>query len=326
MKVLITGAAGQDGLILASKLRESSTEIVGLCSEEKLPRIKKILPHVNLIGFDASKLDNLKVILDREQPDQIYNFFGFSSVFASWNDPSRATALNTVIPAIILEWCRSQTKSIRFLQASSSEIFGGSTIAPQIESTKLSPITPYGLSKAYAHQLISLYRDTFGIHANSAILYNHESPLRSMDFITRKISYAVAKIHLGLDSKISLGDIQSKRDWGWAPDYVDGMIQIMTREVPDDYLLATGKQTTVKRLLETAFASVGIVDFEPFIELSSDNSRLTDPKNLVGDSSKMNELFGWQAQHNVEFIMSSMVASDIALLSQQASEQNLNWI
>ena len=326
MKVLITGAAGQDGIILAAKLQKKNIDVIGLCSPVKLAKVREMLPEINYIGFDTSEIDKLNQILDREQPDQIYNFVGFSSVFASWVSPSKAIALNSVIPALILEWCRAQNRSIRFLQASSSEIFGGSTVAPQLESTLLNPVTPYGLSKAHAHQLVALYRNAFGIHANTAILYNHESPLRSMDFITRKISNSVARISLGIDTKLYLGDIQSKRDWGWAPDYVDGMIQIMNANIPDDYLLATGRQSTVKQLLELAFAKVGIDNYQPYIELSTDNSRIADPKNLVGNAVKIKNDLGWKAKHDIEFVMQTMVANDLALLKGNALERDLSWM
>lgn len=326
LKALVTGAAGQDGIILAAKLQKMNIEVTGLCSPNKLEKVKKTLPGINFIGFETSEMHKLTEIFNREQPDHVYNFVGFSSVFASWNNPSKAIALNSVIPALILEWCRAQKKSIRFLQASSSEIFGGSTTAPQCETTSLSPITPYGLSKAYAHELTGLYRDTFGLQANTAILYNHESPLRSLDFITRKISNSVAKISLGLETKLVLGDIQSRRDWGWAPDYVDGMIQIMQKETPGDYLIATGHQSTVENLLEMAFRCVGIDNYESYVELSMENNRISDPKNLVGNSDKMNKVFGWKPEHNIEFVIRSMVINDLGLLKGTLSEQDLSWI
>jgi GDPmannose 4,6-dehydratase len=326
LKVLITGAGGQDGIILASKLQRVGTDLVGLCSEANIDKVKRILPTTKFVEFNTREPRNIQEILNQEQPDQIYNLVGFSSVFASWESPAKTAELNAVIPSLILEWCRSQPKPVRFLQASSSEIFGGTAQSPQKEDSALCPITPYGISKAYAHQLVGLFRESIGMHASTAILYNHESPLRSQDFITRKISSSVARISLGLQRKIFLGDIQGKRDWGWAPDYVDGMIDIMNGETPGDFIISTGIQTSVESLLAMAFAEVGISDFRPYVQVSGFNQRAIDPKNLVGDFTKINKAYGWAPKHGIHFGISAMVMNDIALLKRDVSETDLSWI
>ena len=321
MSILITGAAGQDGRLLARNLSIEGRSVTGLCK----PGYKKILfeycPGINVIEIDVTDERKLTEVLNHVQPDEIYNLAGFSSVYQSWKNPDMVTAVNSLVPAVILKWCVEAKPSTRLLQASSSEIFGASVKSPQSESTPHNPITPYGVSKSFAHTLLQQYRNEYGLHASNAILYNHESPLRDINFVTRKITQGVAAIAQGSKQPIRLGQIQAQRDWGWAPDYVNGMQKILRQESPGDFILATGVAHSVADLLSFAFKFIGISEYNQYIEHDERSDRRVDPANLVGDNSRASILLDWAPTMNLEKVIAKMVEFDI----KKINDPELKW-
>ena len=301
-------------------LLNQGLEVTGLCKPGDVETLNQYCHGINIIEVDLTNQKKLVEILNMIQPDQIYNFAGFSSVHQSWQKPDLVAAVNSLVPAVILKWCLDVKPSTRLLQASSSEIFGASTTSPQNEFTPHSPITPYGLSKSFSHTLVQQFRNEYGLHASNAILYNHESPLRDAHFVTRKITRAVASIAQGSKELIHLGQIQSQRDWGWAPDYVDAMHRIMGQEMPGDYILATGVAHTVADLLSFAFQHIGISDYTQYVKYDERNDRHVDPTNLVGSSFLASERLNWAPSKNLEEIIAAMVDFDLKLISQPESQ------
>ena len=322
MKALITGGSGQDGRILARQLINNGHDVVALCNLGKESLLSKYCPDAMAIGVDLTDQREVISKLNEIQPDSIFNLAGFSSVKKSWDHPSLAVLTNSLVPAIILEWCLKAKPNTKFLQASSSEIFGGSLVSPQNEKTSHYPITPYGLSKSFSHKLVCQYREEFGIHASNAILYNHESPLRSEQFVTRKITKAVAAIARGSQESVSLGNTNAIRDWGWAPDYVDAMYKIIENDLPEDYVIATGISSTVKDILKYAFNYIGISDYQNYLEHEISNDRNVDPVNLVGDNTFARTRLNWVPTKNLEEIVCAMVEFDIRLIDQP----ELTWL
>jgi GDPmannose 4,6-dehydratase len=320
LSVLVTGAAGQDGRLLSRLLLSQGLEVTGLCKPGDAAALNQYCQGINIIEVDLTNQKKLVDILNLIQPDQIYNFAGFSSVYQSWKNPDLVAAVNSLVPAVILKWCLEVKPSTRLLQASSSEIFGASKTSPQNELTPHSPITPYGLSKSFSHTLVQQFRNEYGLHASNAILYNHESPLRDAHFVTRKITRAVASIARGSKEQIHLGQIQSRRDWGWAPDYVDGMHRIMGQELPGDYILATGVAHSVAELLSFAFKHVGISDYTKYVKYDLSNDRHVDPINLVGSSFLASERLNWAPSKNLEEVIAAMVDFDLKLINQPESQ------
>lgn len=314
MTVLITGAAGQDGVLLARNLIATGEKVIGAC----LPRASEYLTTaaagISAYSIDLSDFKSVDALLEEVRPEKIYNLAGFSSVRKSWEVPHIAARINSDLPAQILAWCARKSPATRFLQASSSEIFGGTTTAPQSESTPTAPITPYGLSKNFAHALTQEFRREYGLHASTAILFNHESPLRSTEFVTRQITQSVARISLGLQEKLNIGNTSAKRDWGWAPDYVRGMTLAIDHQESSDYVFATGKVRSVQELIDVAFRSIGINDSFPYLHDEPNRHRKVDPVNLVGNASKAHEVLGWSHKVNFEMIIEEMVVNDIRLL------------
>lgn len=320
MSILITGAAGQDGRLLARKLLSEEQRVTGICKPGTKASLVQYCPGINAIEVDLTNEKKLLEILNHSQPDVIYNLAGFSSVKQSWRNPNLVTAVNSLVPAIILKWCLETKPSARFLQASSSEIFGASVISPQTESTPHNPITPYGLSKSFAHTLLQQFRNEYGLHASNAILYNHESPLRDIHFVTRKITHAVAAIAHGSTEPIRLGQIKSQRDWGWAPDYIQGMQKIIGQETPGDFILSTGILHSVEDLLSYAFSHIGVSDYSEYVQYDQINDRHVDPMNLVGNCSLALENLSWVPTMNLRQIIGSMVDFDLKLIDQPKSQ------
>lgn len=320
MTVLITGAGGQDGRLLARKLQAEGQEVTGLCKPSHVGVVSRYCPGINVIALDLTNEKDLTHVLNRVQPDEIYNLAGFSSVYQSWKNPNLVTAVNSLVPAIILKWCVDVKPSARLLQASSSEIFGASETSPQSELTSHNPITPYGLSKSFSHTLLQQFRSEYGLHASNAILYNHESPLRDSHFVTRKITQGVAAIARGSRDPIRLGQIHAQRDWGWAPDYVRAMQDIIRQPSPGDYILSTGVLHSVEDLLSYAFKHVGISDYSNYVQHDRDNDRHIDPVNLVGDNSLAKEKLNWSPTMNLEQIVCAMVDFDLELIDRPDSQ------
>ncbi len=323
MTVLITGAGGQDGRLLARKLLAEGQKVTGLCKPGDEAALSRYCPGINIIAVDITNEKDLTEVLNWVKPDEIYNLAGFSSVYQSWRNPNLVTAVNSLVPAIILKWCVEIKPSVRILQASSSEIFGASKISPQSEGTSHNPITPYGLSKSFSHTLLQQFRSEYGLHASNAILYNHESPLRDNHFVTRKITQGVAAIAQGSTEPIRLGQIHSQRDWGWAPDYVKGMQDIIRQDSPGDYILSTGVSHSVADLLSYAFNHVGISEYSSYVQHDLRNDRNIDPVNLVGDNSLAKEKLNWVPTKNLEQVISAMVDFDLELISHPESQWHL---
>ena len=320
MPTLITGVSGQDGRLLSRMLAKDHQKLFGVCRPGQKQVIAKYCPEIEVTEIDLIDEDKLIETLNRIKPSKIFNLAGFSSVSASWQNPTLVTRVNSLVPSVILNWCLKNGANTRFVNASSSEIFGGSIVTPQNEKTPLEPVTPYGLSKAFAHNLVQLYRNQYGLFASNAILYNHESPLRDSKFVTRKISKAVSQIALGMNTGLELGDLKSKRDWGWAPDYVNGLTKIMNHERPGDFVLATGRTHLVEDLVRYAFNHVGIFDFEKYLHHDLKSERSVDPSSLLGDNRAAIQELRWATTTPLENIMQKMVNFDIELLKNPHSQ------
>lgn len=314
-RVLITGITGQDGGYLAEQLVADGANVHGAVrAGERLPEHlvalgdRVVLHEVDLLD-DAS----LQRVLEDAQPDDVYNFAGVSSVAQSWAEPVLTTRVNGEVVARLLEllWAQQEGsgRRMRFLQASSAEIFAGTTQVPQAESTPLCPRTPYGASKAFGHQLVQVYRAR-GLHAVNAILYNHESPRRPTSFVTRKITSTVAAIADGRVSRLVLGNLNARRDWGWAPEYVQAMQLALGHDTPDDWIVATGRSHSVRDFVAAAFDHVGITDWEQYVQVDPALTRPTDAVDLVGNASKAGTHLGWTPETALSGLVGRMIDAE----------------
>ena len=315
-KIVITGAAGQDGLILGLKLIDAGHQVVGIVrNADQKTFLESYNPRVSAEILDSSTLISVRDFLERIQPDQIYHLSAKSSVADSWSDSENTLQTNIFHT---LNWLNALNElnmhSTRFYHASSSEMFGLPKSYPQTEETLLHPRSPYGVSKVAAHHLVVNYRESYGQFASTGILFNHESPLRDIKFVTRKISRAVAEIARGKTSSLTLGNIDISRDWGWAPDYIDGMISILEHIVPDDFILATGRSHTLKEFVATAFQSVGIEDWTKYLIIDSALARPAEVTSVVGDSSKAQQLLKWSPVVTFESMVRRMVDFDLSII------------
>jgi GDPmannose 4,6-dehydratase len=315
-QIVITGAAGQDGLILGLKLVEAGHHVVGIVrNAEQKSFLESYNPSIHVVTLDSSTLKSVIEFLERTQPDQIFHLSAKSSVANSWGDSENTLQTNIFHT---LNWLNALNElkmhSTRFYHASSSEMFGLPRQYPQTEETLLHPRSPYGVSKVAAHHLVVNYRESFGQFASTGILFNHESPLRDIKFVTRKISQGVAKVARGKATSLTLGNIDISRDWGWAPDYVDGMISILEHNSPDDFILATGKSHTLKKFVAAAFHSVGIENWESYLIIDSALARPADVISVVGDSSKAEEILGWSSHTSFETMIKNMVNFDLEII------------
>jgi GDPmannose 4,6-dehydratase len=310
---LITGITGQDGGYLAEQLLAGGTEVHGLVrageqAPEALP-VEAVLHPVDLGDDDA-----LRSVLRDSGAREVYNLAGISSVALSWQEPALAAEVNGTLVARLLQlvWEEQERtgEGRRFVQASSAEVFAGTTSCPQDESTPLSPRSPYGASKAFAHHLVQVFRHR-GLHASNAILYNHESPRRPGTFVTRKITSTVAAIAEGRTGELVLGNLDARRDWGWAPEYVDALVRMVRHGEPDDYVVATGQSHTVGEFVAAAFARVGIADWERYVSTDPAFLRPVDAVELVGDASRAREVLGWAPQVQFADVVGRMVEADL---------------
>lgn len=341
---LITGVTGQDGAYLAELLLKKGYTVHGvkrrtsmfntgridhLYKDQHEKKVKFFLHH-----GDLTDSTNLIRIIQETQPDEIYNLAAQSHVKVSFDSPEYTANADAIGPLRILEAIRilKLEKKTRFYQASTSEMYGYVQEIPQKETTPFYPRSPYGVAKVYAFWITKNYREAYGIYACNGILFNHESPLRGETFVTRKITRAAAKIHLKMQDKLFLGNLDSERDWGHAKDYVEGMWMMMQQKTPDDYVLATGKKITVRKFVELAFAEVGItitwtgkgVDEKGInkatgaviVEVDPRYFRPTEVELLIGDASKAKKDFGWEPKHTLEQLVSEMVISDVKLFER----------
>ena len=314
---LITGAAGQDGILLAQMLLADGYRVTGMIKPGMSGAVlHAYAPHVDVIDCDLADSDGLRGLIARTAPDEIFNLGGVSSIVESVNHPEMTQRVNVGAVEVILDAMVSLPHDCRFVQAASGTIFEGSEVEPQNETTPRAPRTPYAMAKAQSLDLIAEARSRDGVHASAAILYNHESPLRGSGFVTRRITEGAARIAAGLQDTLELGNLDVCRDWGWAPDYVRGMRLMMAADAPDDYILATGETHRLKEFLERAFGAVGIADWRELVTTRDDLLRSTDPVLLRGDSSKAYAELGWQHTRTFAQIAEEMAAYDMHLIRE----------
>jgi len=315
--VLVTGATGQDGFYLCERLLEREWEVHAVVREAtNLEPEQPLLPGALQVLADLAKPQEIADVITRLRPDVIVNLASISSVAQSWQQPELVAVVNGVAVGAMLEaaWqaSKDRTSSIRFIQASSAELFGKAVDDPQTEDTKIHPVSPYGASKAFAHHLVGVYRSR-GLAASAAILYNHESPRRPLSFVTRKITHGVAAIAQGKAKTLELGNLDTRRDWGWAPDYVDALVKMLDAEHADDYIVATGETHSIQEFVEVAFSCVGISDWRRHVTFNPEWVRPVDASNLRGDSTKIRQKLGWAPTKNFDEVVSKMVEYDLAL-------------
>ncbi|MFQ6173043.1 GDP-mannose 4,6-dehydratase [Oryzobacter sp. R7] len=309
---LVTGATGQDGSYLVERLLGEGCEVHGLVRREDLrgTRPDGLVVHELDLGAPA---DELVALVDRVSPDELYNLGGVSSVAHSWADPLLTTRVSGVAAQVLLDAARRvqerRGREVRVLQPSSAEIFGEPSATPQNESTAIRPVSPYGAAKAFAHHVAGIERSR-GLFTACVILYNHESPRRPPAFVTRKITSTVAAIAAGTADRLALGNLEARRDWGWAPDYVDAMVRALRHDEPGDYVVATGEAHTVRDFVGAAFRHVGIEDWEPLVEVDPAFLRPADPSLLVGDASRARTLLGWSPTVDFDGLVARMVDAE----------------
>jgi len=318
-RALITGITGQDGSYLAELLLEQGYEVFGVvrrASTENFARIEHLRSRVDLAQADLLDQLSLITVLQRLRPQEVYNLAAQSFVPTSWDQPMLTAEFNAVGVTRLLEAIRLVERSIRFYQASSSEMFGKAREMPQTERTPFHPRSPYGVSKVYGHFITVNYRESYGLFACSGILFNHESPRRGKEFVTRKISDAVARIKLGQWSELRLGNLAARRDWGYSKDYVRAMWLMLQQNEPDDYVVATGEQHTVQEAAEIAFAHVGL-DWRRYVREDPALLRPAEVDQLVGNSAKARECLGWRPTVGFQQLIEMMVDADLEAVRRE---------
>ncbi len=312
-RAVITGITGQDGSYLAELLLDKGYEVVGITRRLSAPnhwRIAHLQDRIELRPADL--LDQLSLIrvVEDVRPHEFYNLAAMSFVPASWDQPMLTGEYNAQGVTRVMEAIRQVDTSIKVYQASSSEMFGKVRETPQTESTPFYPRSPYGVSKVFAHYMTVNYRESYDLFAASGILFNHESPRRGLEFVTRKVTDGVARIKLGLTDSLSLGNLDAHRDWGFASDYVIAMWEMLQRDTPEDYVIATGLSHSVRDLVEAAFAHVGL-DWQNHVRTSSALLRPAEVEHLIGDASKARSDFGWQPSIDFSGLIQMMVDADL---------------
>ncbi|OGH11933.1 MAG: GDP-mannose 4,6-dehydratase [Candidatus Levybacteria bacterium RIFCSPHIGHO2_01_FULL_36_15] len=314
-KALITGVTGQDGSYLAELLLSKGYKVYGLTrrtSTVNNERIKHIQDQIELVQGDLLDQSSLSAALVTSKPDEVYNLAAQSFVKTSWNQPVLTGEFTALGVTRLLEAIRTVNPEIKFYQASSSEMFGKVTETPQKETTRFYPRSPYGVAKVYGHYITVNYRESYNIFACSGILFNHESPRRGLEFVTRKITHAVARISLGKQNKLELGGLEPKRDWGFAGDFVEAMWLMLQQEKADDYVISTGENHSVKDFVEAAFSAVGISDWRRYVVANKEeHMRPAEVDYLIGDYSKAKKILGWKPKTNFEQLVKIMVQADL---------------
>lgn len=310
---MVTGIAGQDGSYMAQWLLGKGYEVVGVGQSigSVAPR-----PGLRAIACDVTDGQRMAQLVDAYRPSEIYNCAAMSSGAGMYDDPARIGMINGLAVTHLLEAIRRVDPRIRLCQASSSEMFGQPLSSPQSEATEFRPRSPYGAAKVYAHTMLRIYRERYGMHLCSAILFNHESPLRRLEFVTRKVTHAAAAIKLGRSSQLQLGDLDACRDWGYAGDVVRAMWLMLQNTTPNDYVVATGQVHSVRELCEIAFSHLGL-DYREFVRESAEHARGSEQVQLVGDPSRARADLGWEPQVAFADMIRSMVDSDMKLLSHR---------
>ncbi len=324
---LITGVTGQDGSYLAEFLLEKGYRVVGMVrrtSTVNFDRIKHIQDQIEIVQGDLLDQSSLMEIIRVYQPDEVYNLAAQSFVPTSFSQPVLTGEFTALGVTRLLEAIRHVKPDARFYQASSSEMFGKVVEVPQRETTPFYPRSPYGVAKVYGHWITVNYRESYGMFACSGILFNHESPRRGLEFVTHKVTHAVARIKLGLQRELRLGNLEARRDWGYAGDYVRGMWLMLQQDQPDDYVLATGETHSVRELCEVAFGHVGL-DWRDYVVVDPKHYRPAEVDLLIGDASKARRVLGWEPSVNFEQLVRMMVDADLQALQNQhvpLSEKN----
>ena len=320
---LITGITGQDGSYLAELLLEKGYHVYGVVRRASTlndGRIRHLLGRIELL--DADLLDQLSLIaaLRHARADEVYNLAAMSFVGSSFQQPVATGEYTALSVTRILEAIRLADWPIRFYQASTSEMFGRAQTVPQNEQTPFYPRSPYGVAKLYGHWITVNFRESYDLHASSGILFNHESARRGLEFVTRKISHGVARIKLGAQDKLVLGNLEARRDWGFAGDYVEAMWRMLQQEMPDDYVVATGETHSVREFAAAAFAAAGIADWERYVEVDPALFRPAEVDHLIGDASKARETLGWAPRVRFEELVAMMVEADLKLVARETGQ------
>lgn len=332
-RALITGITGQDGSYLAEFLLEKGYEVFGLVrrsSSANLTRIEHLKGNIELLEGDLGDSPSLQRVIEKADPDEVYNLGAMSHVKISFEMPEYTADVDAIGVLRLLEGVRRYRRKIRFYQASTSELFGNAQEVPQTEKTPFYPRSPYGVAKLYAYWIVVNYREAYKLFACNGILFNHESPRRGENFVSRKITRAVARIEAGFDEKLMLGNLDAKRDWGYAKDFVEGMWLMLQQKKAEDYVLATGKTTSVRRFVEMAFQEIGIpLDWhgkgveekgigpngKVYAEVSPEFFRPAEVDLLIGNSRKAERKLGWTAKTSIEQLVKLMVQGDRALIA-----------
>ena len=317
-RALITGITGQDGRHLAQLLVSKGYEVVGLVRGQANPKIQMVqeeTPELEIVDGDLQDLSSLIAAVEQVQPDEVYNLGAVSFVALSFRQPELTADITGLGVLRMLEAIRvvggSNDNRIRFYQASSSEMFGKVRETPQNERTPFHPRSPYGVAKVFGHDTTVNYREAYSLYATSGICFNHEGPRRGLEFVTRKVTNSVARIKLGLQEKVTLGNLDAARDWGYAGDYVEAMWRMLQPDEPDDYVIATGETHTIRELLELAFAAAGYDEWEPFVEKDPRFERPAEVDILTGDATKARERLGWQPVVTFPELVTMMVEADL---------------
>jgi len=326
-RALITGVTGQDGQHLAHLLHEKGYEVFGVVKGQNNPKLEMMrdeFPFVEIVPGDLADLPSLMKALEVANPDEVYNLAAISFVALSWNQAELTSNLTGTGVLRMLEAVRmvggAENNPIRFYQASSSEMFGKVREIPQSEKTPFHPRSPYGCAKVFGHHITVNYRESYGLYACSGILFNHEGPRRGVEFVTRKVTNAAARIRLGLQDELVMGNLDAKRDWGYAGDYVKAMWLMLQQPEPDDYVIATGETHTIEELVQLAFAEVGLDDWKKYVRQDPKFFRPAEVDLLIGDASKAREQLGWEPEVTFPELVKMMVAHD---LQREATKSGL---
>lgn len=317
MRALITGVTGQDGSYLAEQLEAAGWDVFGVVRGQRNPGkqfIQNLVPSIKIIDADLLDQSSLQSALDESQPDVVFNLGAITFVGVSWTQPTLMSEVTGLGALRMLEAIRLVNPKIRFVQASSSEMFGAVRETPQHELTPLNPRSPYGVAKAFAHHTTVNYRESYGIHASTAIMFNHESPRRGPEFVTRKVTLGVAAIKRGETNELRLGNLNAERDWGWAPDYMCALPLMAQRDQPDDYVLATGETHSVTEMCDVAFRHVGL-DWRDYVKQDAKLFRPADVDLLLGYPWKARQLLNWTPTHTFNTIIKLMVDHDMGYSS-----------
>ena len=320
---LITGITGQDGSYLAEFLLEKGYRVLGMVRHTSYPRLERIehlLDKIELVEADLTDLPSLIRVMEKYKPDEVYNLAAQSFVPTSWEQPILTGEVNALGVTRLLEAIRVAHPKAKFYQASTSEMYGAVREVPQNENTPFYPRSPYAVAKVYAHWITVNYRESYGLYAVSGILFNHESPRRGIQFVTRKVTYHVAKIKLGLAREVRLGNLEAKRDWGYTGDYVKAMWMMLQQDQPEDYVVGTGEAHSVRELCEVAFGYVGL-DYREFVKQDPRYFRPVDVDFLLADPTKAKTKLGWKPSVSFEELIQMMVDADLERLKYRLDKE-----